>query len=65
MALCALLSAALARVPTAVLRSKFLPSSNIVCSVINQNLEQARPAAPRACLWVIVQHMGTSLLIWH
>ncbi|KAK9845416.1 hypothetical protein WJX81_006006 [Elliptochloris bilobata] len=40
-ALCGLLSAALGRVPTAVLRSKFLPSSNIVCAVIHQNLEQA------------------------
>lgn len=53
-ALCGLLSSALARMPTTVLRSKYLPSSNIVCSVINQNLEQARPAAIAHIFWLTV-----------
>ncbi len=44
-ALCTLLSAALGRVPTAVLRSKFLPSSTILCSIIRQHPEQARDPA--------------------
>jgi hypothetical protein len=47
LAMCTVLSSALARVPNGVLRSKFIGASNVIVSVVSLHKDEVRQGAGR------------------